>query len=271
MTQAYSDRQRREIEYHRDHAERHKERALVEPDMDVITDKKRRWWNAYWSTYDLLIAKELNGKKVLVVGCGFGEDALRIARLGAEVHAFDISPEVIEVAKRRAEKFCDGSIHFDVMASESLNYPDDFFDLIYCIDILHHVDIPKTVLEFQRVVKDGGSLTGDELYTHSWLQKIRESYLLDKVLYPKMRKFIYQDSTPYITEDEHKIDEPEFAVIKSILERPSLKYFNFAVGRLVPDKYAIVARLDRFVMILLMGLGRFLAGRVVFDGKIKKQ
>ncbi len=41
------------------------------------------------------------GKKALLVGCGLGDDAEELARLGFEVTAFDISPNAIEWCRRR--------------------------------------------------------------------------------------------------------------------------------------------------------------------------
>ncbi len=41
------------------------------------------------------------GKKALKVGCGLGDDAERLAELGFEVTAFDISPSAIEWCRKR--------------------------------------------------------------------------------------------------------------------------------------------------------------------------
>jgi len=41
------------------------------------------------------------GKRALVVGCGLGDDAEFVARLGFQTVAFDISPTAIATARRR--------------------------------------------------------------------------------------------------------------------------------------------------------------------------
>ncbi|MCJ9427844.1 class I SAM-dependent methyltransferase [Kordiimonas marina] len=270
MNKPYSPRQQREVDYHRAYAQKHQKRVETDIDLDVVLDTRRRWWNAYWSTYDILHKRVKPGQRVLVVGCGFGEDACRLSKMGAEVHAFDISPEIIAVATARAANFGYASVRFSVMASEKLEYPDDYFDMIFCLDILHHVDIPATLQEFKRVIKDGGRVIGDELYTHSCLQKVRESRFIEKVLYPRMRRYIYQDSKPYITEDEHKIDEDEFRLLQATMTSPDVQYFNIFIGRLLPDRYAFAAKVDRFLMKCLGGFGRYVAGRVLFDGVLAK-
>jgi ubiquinone/menaquinone biosynthesis C-methylase UbiE len=268
---ALTDRQRREIDYHRDYAASKAEQKLVPVNFDVIEDATRRPHNAFWSAYDKLLALDLNGKRALVPGCGFGEDAIRLARLGACVEAFDISPDVVEIARRRCAAFGYGGIDFGVMPSEALSYADESFDLVLFIDILHHVDIPATMREVVRVLKPGGRIIGNELYTHSWMQKhLRESWIVEKALYPAMRRFIYGDDKPYITPDEHKIDETEFAAVEQACGAFEAEWFNGLVGRLVPDRLPLVAGIDRAMMKTLGPRGRFAAGRVVFEGVVLK-
>jgi len=264
-------RQQREIDYHRGYAAAKATEKLTPVNFDVIEDVKRRRHNAFWSAYDRLLAHDLKGKRALAPGCGFGEDAIRLARLGAEVDAFDISTDIIEIARRRCAAFGYAGVNFQAMPSEALTYPDNSFDLVLFIDILHHVDIPRTMAEMRRVLKPGGIIVGNELYTHSFVQKrIRESWIVDKALYGAMKTFIYGDDQPYITEDEHKIDEAEFAVVEAACASFETQWFNAFVGRLVPDRLPLVAELDRALLSLLGNAGRFTAGRVVFEGVVRK-
>jgi ubiquinone/menaquinone biosynthesis C-methylase UbiE len=268
---ALSPRQQREIDYHRDYAASKAAQKLVPVNFDVIEDEKRRPQNAFWSAYDRLLGMDLKGKRALVPGCGFGEDAIRLGRLGVDVEAFDISPDVVEIARKRCAAFGYEGVSFGVMPSEALSYPDNSFDLVLFIDILHHVDIPATIAEVVRVLKPGGRIVGNELYTHSWMQKnLRESWLVEKALYPAMRRFIYGDDKPYITPDEHKIDETEFAAVESACASFEAQWFNGLVGRIVPDRLPVVADVDRAVMKTLGPRGRYAAGRVVFEGIVLK-
>src|SRR5690242_1326450 len=86
-------RQQREIEYHRNFAAKNADRVEAPVDLAIVEQQTgRKWWNAYWATYDRLLVRDLRGKQVLVPGCGFGDDAIRLTKLGAKVFAFDISP-----------------------------------------------------------------------------------------------------------------------------------------------------------------------------------
>jgi ubiquinone/menaquinone biosynthesis C-methylase UbiE len=264
-------RQLSEIRYHEEHANRHRDRLEQAVNFDCIEDSERRPWNAFWSTYDIVLRHDLRGKRVLVPGCGFGEDAVRFAELGADVYAFDISADVIEVARKRAEAFGYSNIRFDVFPSESMAYEDDFFDAVFFIDILHHVDIPATMREIRRVMKNGGWIIGDELYTHSWVQRhLRENALVSKILHPLMTRYIYNDSKPYITEFEHKIDQDEFAHVVRAGEPKTLDYFYIFVGRVIPERYLAMTRLDRLLTRFLGGIGKYLAGRVIFEIRLQK-
>ncbi|MEM9122772.1 MAG: class I SAM-dependent methyltransferase [Pseudomonadota bacterium] len=264
-----TDRQQREIEFHKDYAAQKAAERLQPVNCDIIEDHERRPHNAYWSTYDRVLAHDWRGKRVLVPGCGFGEDAIRFAHLGAQVSAFDISPDIIEVTKRRIEEFGYPEIDLAVMPCEQIMYTDDTFDLIFFVDILHHVDIANSVAEFKRVLKDGGRIIGNELYTHSALQKnIRESWPVRKVLYPLMTRFIYGQDKPYITEDEHKIDEVEFALLEAVCSNLKTDWFNGFAGRLLPANAKPIAKADRALMRAFGGAGRFWGGRAVFEGTI---
>ena len=271
MVGKFTDRQQREIDYHRAYAAGKTPERLRPVNFDVIEDSSRRPHNAFWSAYDRVLARDLKGRRVLVPGCGFGEDAIRLARLGAEVEAFDISPDVLDIARRRCAEFAYSGVNFGVTPCEAIAFPDNSFDLVFFVDILHHVDIAKAIAEIARVLKPGGRVIGDELYTHSFIQRnIRESWLVDKVLYGAMKKFIYGGGEPYITADEHKIDEREFAIVEGACSQFSADWFNVFVGRLVPDRLPLVAGVDRALMKAAGGAGRMLAGRVVFEGVIAK-
>ncbi|MDQ2987529.1 MAG: class I SAM-dependent methyltransferase [Pseudomonadota bacterium] len=270
MNTALTERQQREFDYHREHANKNRQVLDTPFSWNVLHDPHVRWWNAYWSMYACLIKCDVQGKRVLVVGCGFGEDALRLAKLGACVSAFDLSPESLRIAKALAER--EGlQIAFDEMPSEKLLYEDSSFDLILARDILHHVDIPLTMREITRVAKPNAVFVMNEIYSHSITNKIRNSRLVENVIYPRMRRLIYGSDKPYITEDERKLSELDIKEILLPLHSiNSKKYFNFLVTRIFPDRFILLNKADRMLLCVLKPLGRFLAGRVLFTARIAK-
>ena len=261
-------RQQSELDYHRAHAATRLDLIDEPVSGDILTAPSRRPWNAYWSLYDRIIAAAPAGKRVLVPGSGFGDDAIRLAMLGAHVSAFDLSPESVAIAGARAARAGHCDIDFKVMPAEALAaYADDTFDMAVFADILHHVDIAPTVREIVRVLKPGGTIVGDELYTHSALQRIREAAPVTKIAYPLLQRWIYDSRTPYITPEEHKIDEHELAIVLATMNVPSVEFFGIAEGRLYPSRMVWASRIDRSLIRLSRAAARRLGSRVVFSGK----
>lgn len=265
-----TERQQRERDFHRAFAAEHAYLVDTAVSDEVLGTTPRRWWNAFWCMYDHVLAAQVAGRRVLIPGCGFAYDAIRISRLGAEVCAFDISVEIVDIARARAERQGEGAIRFDVMTAEAMSYPDNHFDMILFVDILHHVDIAATMSEARRVLKPGGLMIGDELYTHSALQRVRDSRLVTRHLHPWMAKWIYRRETPYITMDEHKIDQHEFALVSDSMIDRQVDYFGLFEGRLMPNDWRRAAQIDRMIMRAAGGFGSLLGGRVVFSGKVRK-
>lgn len=265
-----TDRQQRERDYHVEHAK--KLASRIQPiSYDVALSTNRRWWNAYWHTFTYLRSlDEPASLRTLVVGCGEGSDALRLARLGFKVEGFDLSPELLELAREQAKQ--EGlSIEFREIPAERTDYPDNTFDLVFAHDILHHVDIPATMAELARVAKPGALMVVDEIYSHSVTDLVRQSRFVKDFLYARMRDFIYTGKIYYVTPDERKLTERDVRQIQNHMSNIHFRgYFNFIVTRLIPDTSVLASKVDRVLLILLGPLGRYVAGRLVFVGNLKK-
>ncbi len=81
--------------------------------------------------------------------------AVMLARRGARVTAFDLSPAYVEEARRRAR--ANGTtIHFVTADAERLPFADGSFDRIWGNAVLHHLDLARAVREVRRVLAPGG-------------------------------------------------------------------------------------------------------------------
>ncbi len=99
----------------------------------------------------------LQGRKVLEFGCGTGQMAVRLAKSGADVIAFDLSPASIEIAQKRVEiNDLIGQVQLVVSSGESLPFASESFDLIFGKAILHHMDANLGKADLHRVLKSGG-------------------------------------------------------------------------------------------------------------------
>jgi len=91
--------------------------------------------------------------KVLDVGCGSGVMAEKISALGHDVEGVDISKEAIERLKKKAIR---GEV---VNVDQELPYNDGTFDVVWCGELIEHVQSPEFILdESHRVLKDNGIL-----------------------------------------------------------------------------------------------------------------
>jgi ubiquinone/menaquinone biosynthesis C-methylase UbiE len=155
------------------------------------------------------------------------------------------------------------------MPAESMTYPDNFFDLIFVCDILHHCDLPKTLAEIVRVAKSEAAVIINEPYTHSILQRVRGSRFVDKWLYPLVVKIIYSGE-PYITEDERKLTESDVAMLRRTFAAPSVHYFDSMVNRIAPKHVVWLSKADRMFLKLLGRIGGLAAGRFVALASVRK-
>lgn len=83
------------------------------------------------------------GRRAVVVGCGLGDDAAALARLGWTVTAFDISPSAVRWARRRHP-----TVAVDWQVADVLDVPAD---LVGSFDLVVEV---RTVPSLPGVVRD---------------------------------------------------------------------------------------------------------------------
>jgi 2-polyprenyl-3-methyl-5-hydroxy-6-metoxy-1,4-benzoquinol methylase len=97
----------------------------------------------------------VSSKRVLEYGCGDGELAVRLARSGACVSAFDSSREAVAATRRLAER---SGVRLEAVAAaaERLPYADETFDIVLGRGILHLLDVERARAELLRVLKPGG-------------------------------------------------------------------------------------------------------------------
>lgn len=100
---------------------------------------------------------------VLDVPCGGGitTSYLRPGQLVRYV-AMDISPGMLEHARRRLSPAQHDTVEFVEAGIEAIPFPDDEFDLCVCFNGLHCLPDPAAAIrEIARCLKPGGRLVGD--------------------------------------------------------------------------------------------------------------
>lgn len=94
---------------------------------------------------------DLSGKRILDVGCGPGIQ-MQFLTESNEVYGIDISSPALELAAEQ------GLItHRLDVEEQGIPFPDEYFDIVACTDLLEHLFDPQFVLrEIRRVLRQDG-------------------------------------------------------------------------------------------------------------------
>lgn len=110
---------------------------------------RKRWARRVSMLTDGIVAD----MAVLEVGCGTGYYTRELAKTGARIKAIDISPDLLDVARREVSS---ERVEFCIENAYALSFPDDAFDVVVGSSVLHHLEISEAVREIYRVLKPGG-------------------------------------------------------------------------------------------------------------------
>ncbi|MCE1229365.1 MAG: methyltransferase domain-containing protein [Firmicutes bacterium] len=122
-------------------------------------------WMAGVSPVQALVAESdvKAGERVLDLGGGTGRVALALAERGARVTVLDPCWAMLKRAPRHP------SVERIQARAQALPLADESFDLVLCIDALHHIKEAEAALrEAHRVLRPGGRLYVRDFDVRSW-------------------------------------------------------------------------------------------------------
>ncbi len=134
------------------------------------------------------IGGRVSGERVMEIGCGRGVGTeIIFRRFGArEVHAFDVDPDMIALARNRLSGFPYDRLHLFVGDAAAIEAEDETFDAVFDFGIIHHVpEWKKAISEVVRVLRPGGRFFFEEV-TQQALARWFYRTFLD---HPKLDRF----------------------------------------------------------------------------------
>jgi len=99
-----------------------------------------------------------NGDRILEVGIGTGL-ALSYYPNFTQVYGIDISPHMLDVARKNIKRQCQTNICLSLMDAQRICFPDDYFNKVSAMYVATVVPDPQTMMdEIKRVCKPDGDI-----------------------------------------------------------------------------------------------------------------
>ncbi len=227
----------------------------------------RKPLDAYYSIFDEIreefrarLKAYAAGKDALECGCGVNSYARELAPYLRQLKGIDISDEAV---RQSVEIKIVGGLEncaFVVMNAEQLEFPDQSFDLVFGVGIIHHLDLPVFYSEAARVLKPTGKMLFMEPMGYNPFINIYRK------LTPKLR-----------TPDEHPLLRKDLKIINNYFNHLKISYYHFFTLLAVPFRNTklfnpilrCLSSLDHFMFRYIPGF-KYLAWYVIIEAESPK-
>ncbi len=100
------------------------------------------------------LARRIGAKRILEVGCGTGRWLVELLPLTDDLYGLDVSAGMLSKAREP-----DGRLRLVRGRAGRLPFATGVFDLVYCVNAIHHFDEQRAfVFEARRLLRSGGAL-----------------------------------------------------------------------------------------------------------------
>lgn len=151
--------------------------------LELATQQRQKWSECLHAE----IARQFPDRapeslRVLEVGTGPGFFAILLRELGYDVTAIDLTPAMLEEAKKNAGELA-GRICWMEMNAEALDFADESFDVVVSRNLTWNLPHPdKAYAEWARVLKPGGLLLNFDAnwYRYLWDEEAELGHKRDR-------------------------------------------------------------------------------------------
>ena len=139
-------------------------------DVDLTRYQNPPGDTSYPLEYAFHLLGEVQDKLVVDLGCGSGEEIVPLRQRGARVIGIDISPDLIAIAEERLRKYgVDAELR--VASAYETQLSDKSVDVVFCMSLLHHLQLDRAKNEILRILKPDGLFILKEPIRFSWTMK----------------------------------------------------------------------------------------------------
>jgi len=163
--------------------------------------------------YAFHLLGDVRSKVVLDLGCGSGESIVPLVKRGARVIGIDISPDLIELARKRVQ-IAGVEAALSVRSAYETELQDQSVDVIFCMSLIHHLDIPRVRDEMRRILAGDGYIILKEPVRFS------SGYAALRGLLPS-----HED----VSEAEHPLTREELSTLLEGFTAEGLRYFRLPI------------------------------------------
>jgi SAM-dependent methyltransferase len=205
----------------------------------------------YGLEYAFHLLGDARAKTVLDLGCGTGENIIPLLERGARVIGMDISPDLIAIAQKRLSG---ANLEATLSAGDAYatGLPDESVDVIFCMALIHHLDIKLVRDEMWRVLRKRGVIILREPIRFS------SSYAWARSLLPAKED---------ISEYEHPLTRGELATMTQPFKVEGTRFFRLPfvplVSRVLPSMSDSAWRASNWIIQHWPGAERYASGVVM--------
>lgn len=160
------------------------------------------------------MSKVTSDDTVLDVACGPGMVACEFARVARHVTGIDITPKMIEQARKRQEEQGLGNLSWDVGTVLPLPYESETFSAVITRYSFHHfLDHQAVLSEMCRVCKQGGvvliadaALPKENVDAYNRMEKLRDPSHTRALSYDEWEKLIRDSGLKNLRHGSYKVE-----------------------------------------------------------------
>jgi SAM-dependent methyltransferase len=217
----------------------------------------------YALEYAYYLLGDVLNKTVLDLGCGAGENSVLLARRAAKVVGLDISPDLVEIAQRRAQ-VQGQTVQFIVTSAYATGLPGESIDVVFGEAILHHLDLERAANEIRRILRSGGYAV--------FVEPIRDSAT------GRFLRRLMPSRQPDISPHEYPLTQKQLVSFVQGFELSAIRRFDLPFSQLAGRigsrrdclgwRHRFALKVDQWLLTAVPWIGHF-ASIVVFQMQAK--